>query len=72
MEVEQEHTQNCHFYMALASFYGAFVEIFLWEYSEEALTPGDRYVRESTVDQRNCVEHGTVGGCDGGGIFEEV
>lgn len=56
MEMEQEHTRNCLFYMALAKFYGVFVEDLLAEYPEETLTPGDQYVRKSTVDPRNCVE----------------
>jgi len=56
MEADTEHTRNCRFYMALAKFYGVFVEELLAEYPEKALTQSDQHVRVSTVDGRNCVE----------------
>lgn len=56
MEADQEHLRNCRFYMALAKFYGVFVEELLAEYPENALSPGDQYIRISAVDPRNCVE----------------
>lgn len=56
LEADQEHLRNCRFYMALAKFYGVFVEELLAEYPENALSPGDQYIRASAVDPRNCVE----------------
>ena len=40
LEADQEHLRNCRFYMALAKFYGVFVEELLAEYPENALSPG--------------------------------
>ena len=56
LEADQEHLRNCRFYMALVKFYGVFVEELLAEYPENALSPGDQYIRASAVDPRNCVE----------------
>lgn len=56
LEEDTEHVHSCKYYMALAKFYGVFVEELLAVYPDDAVEPGDQYVRPSSVDPCNCLE----------------